>query len=154
MKVTRHCNALNETEQLGIALGRLLFPGAVIALVGPLGAGKTFLSRCIAQGLDVVDVNQVTSPTFVLVQEYEARLPIFHFDAYRLKQQTEFEDLGALEYFSGEGVCLVEWADRVPAVFPRDHLRIELTVTGPTSRDITLHAVGSHYEDLVRQLES
>src|SRR5437762_1281844 len=83
--------------------GALLFPGAVVALVGPLGAGKTFLARAIAEGLGIADSRVVTSPTFVLIQEYEARLPIYHFDVYRLKRQTEFFDLGAQEYLSGDG---------------------------------------------------
>lgn len=153
MTLTYHCHSPAETEQLGIALGRRLFPGAVIALVGPLGAGKTFLSRGIALGLDVVDVTQVTSPTFVLVQEYEARLPIYHLDAYRLKALRDFEDLGALEYFSGGGVCLVEWADRVSDVLPREHLRIEINSTGETTREITLQAMGSRYEQLLQELQ-
>src|SRR5262245_15868376 len=83
------------TENLGYALAQCLFPGAVIALVGPLGAGKTSLVRAIAVGLGVVDPRQVNSPTFVLIQEYEGRLPIYHFDAYRLKSEGEFADLGA-----------------------------------------------------------
>jgi tRNA threonylcarbamoyladenosine biosynthesis protein TsaE len=152
MTRTYRCDSPAETEQLGIALGRKLFPGAVIALVGPLGAGKTFFSRGIALGLAVIDVTQVTSPTFVLVQEYEARLPIYHFDAYRLKAQRDFEDLGALEYFAGEGVCLVEWADRVSDVLPQEHLRVELCPTGQSSRDITLTAIGCRYERLLLEL--
>src|SRR3954447_4021346 len=91
------------TEALGRRLGRLLFPGAVVALVGPLGAGKTFLTRAIAEGLDVSDPQLVTSPTFVLIQEYPGRVPIYHFDVYRLKSATEFEDLGASEYLYGDG---------------------------------------------------
>ena len=97
-----------------------LFPGAVVALVGPLGAGKTHLVRAIAEGLGIRDSRVVSSPTFVLIQEYDARLPIYHFDAYRLKP-AEFADLGAHEYFQGEGVCLVEWADRVGEQLPSEH---------------------------------
>ena len=74
------------TERLGQTLGQFLFPGSVIALVGPLGAGKTFLVRAIAQGLNISDPAAVTSPTFVLIQEYQARLPMYHFDVYRLKR--------------------------------------------------------------------
>src|ERR1700675_670002 len=99
---------LAATAAFGRRLGRLLFPGAVVALVGPLGAGKTHLVRAIAEGLDVDDPRLVNSPTFFLIQEYNARLPIYHFDAYRLNSDRDFLDLGVQEYFDGEGVCLVE----------------------------------------------
>src|SRR5437870_2864064 len=90
---------LAATEAFGRRLGPLLFPGAVVALVGPLGAGKTHLVRAIAEGLGIADSRVVTSPTFVLIQEYRARLPVYHFDAYRLRGAGEFADLGAHEYF-------------------------------------------------------
>src|SRR2546421_2100991 len=82
---------------LGRRLGQLLFPGAVVALVGTLGAGKTFLTRAIAEGLGVADSRVVSSPTFVLIQEYQGRLPLYHFDTYRLRTVAEFSDLGAAE---------------------------------------------------------
>src|SRR6516164_7772954 len=99
------------TQAFGRRLGRRLWPNVVIALIGELGSGKTQLTRAIAEGLGIADSRVVTSPTFVLVQEYQARLPIYHFDAYRLKSEAEFADLGAHEYFESNGVCLVEWAD-------------------------------------------
>src|SRR3954464_11890717 len=94
---------LSATEHLGRRLGALLFPGAVVALVGPLGAGKTHLSRAVAVGVGVPDGRVVTSPTFVLIQEYLGRLPVYHFDAYRLRGEGEFFDLGAHEYLEGNG---------------------------------------------------
>lgn len=143
---------LDATMAFGRRLGRLLFPGAVVALVGPLGAGKTHLVRAIAEGLDIPDSRIVSSPTFVLIQEYAARLPIYHFDAYRLRSEAEFLDLGAHEYFEGDGVCLIEWADRVPGCLPVEHLRIELTVTGETSRHGSVQSSGKKYEDVAQQL--
>src|SRR5437762_13024014 len=125
---------LSATEHLGRRLGELLFPGAVVALVGPLGAGKTQLVRAVAEGLHVPDSRIVSSPTFVLIQEYEGRLPIYHFDAYRLKSEGEFYDLGGHEYFAGDGVCLIEWADRVHGCLPREHLTVRLSVTGGDQR--------------------
>src|SRR5437867_9640444 len=101
---------VDATMQFGRRLAQLLFPGAVVALIGPLGAGKTQLVRAVAEGLGIADSRAVSSPTFVLIQEYAARLPIYHFDAYRLHGPREFFDLGAHEYFEGKGVCLVEWA--------------------------------------------
>src|SRR5215469_1322394 len=115
---------LASTEAFGRRLGGLLFTGAVVALVGPLGAGKTHLVRAVAEGLGVADGRVVSSPTFVLIQEYDARLPVYHFDAYRLRGAGEFFDLGAHEYFEGTGVCLVEWADRVEACLPAEQLRV------------------------------
>ncbi len=143
---------LVATETFGNRLGRLLFPGAVVALVGPLGAGKTHLTRAVAEGLGIVDSRAVSSPTFVLVQEYRARLPVYHFDAYRLRGDGDFFDLGAHEYLEGNGVCLVEWADRVAGCLTADHLRIELAVTGEMSRRATVTAVGERYDTLVRDL--
>src|SRR6266851_4838787 len=114
------------TQAFGQRLAERLFPGAVVALIGELGAGKTHFARAVAEGLGVADSRVVTSPTFVLVQEYHGRLPIYHFDAYRLRHSGEFLELGAHEYFEGKGVCLVEWADRVEDVLPKEHLRITM----------------------------
>ena len=141
---------LEATLAFGRRLAGLLFPGAVVALVGPLGAGKTHLARAVAEGLGIADSRAVNSPTFVLLQEYQARLPIYHFDAYRLRTEGEFADLGADEYFAGSGVCLVEWADRVPTCLPPEHLRVTLEVTGPLSRRATVEAFGERYEAIVR----
>src|SRR6059058_5475677 len=97
--------SLEQTEAFGRQLGKLLFPGAVIALVGPLGAGKTHFVRAVAEGLGVQNPAAVTSPTFTLIHEYPARLPVYHFDTYRLSSQDEFVALGTDEYFHGDGVC-------------------------------------------------
>jgi tRNA threonylcarbamoyladenosine biosynthesis protein TsaE len=140
---------LTETMTFGRWLGSRLFAGAVVALIGPLGAGKTHLVRAIAEGLDIADSRVVSSPTFVLIQEYQARLPIYHFDAYRLTGPAELFDLGVHEYFEGHGVCLVEWADRVEACLPKEHLRVTLEITGPTSRRLGIEARGQRYEELL-----
>ncbi len=153
MTYSFHAANLSDTEALGRALGERLFPGAVIALVGPLGAGKTALVRAVAEGLNVPDSRVVSSPTFVLIQEYVARLPIYHFDAYRLRSAAEFGELGVHEYFAGEGVCLIEWADRVQELLPRELLRVGITPTGETSREIILEAVGERCQGLLRGLE-
>src|SRR5438874_10597446 len=140
---------LEETEAFGRRLGGLLFPGVVVALVGRLGAGKTHLTRAVAEGLGVRNPAAVTSPTFVLIQEYPARLPIYHFDAYRLSGPREFAELGVEEYFHGDGVCLVEWADRVAATLPADHLRIEITVVDENRRRFEVTATGERYVELL-----
>ena len=140
------------TQALGVRLGRLLFPGAIVALVGQLGAGKTSLVRAIADGLGVPDGRTVTSPTFLLIQEYEGRLPVYHFDVYRLAGAAPFADLGAHEYLEGDGVCLIEWADKVGGQLPAQRLSITLEVTGEHSRRATLQPHGERYERLVEAL--
>jgi tRNA threonylcarbamoyladenosine biosynthesis protein TsaE len=141
---------LVATEAFGRRLGAALFPGAVVALVGQLGAGKTHLTRAVAEGLDVKNPAAVNSPTFVLIQEYPARLPIYHFDAYRLSGSREFLELGVDEYFRGDGVCLVEWADKVDAAMPGEHLRIEIEIVDANRRRFHLSASGEKYAKLLQ----
>ena len=143
---------LAATEAFGRQLAQLLFPGAVVALVGPLGAGKTHLARAIAVGLGVADGRVVTSPTFVLIQEYAGRLPVYHFDAYRLRGEADLIDLGIHEYFESDGVCLVEWADRAPGVLPAERLQVRLAVVGETARRATVEGFGAPYEAVARAL--
>ncbi|WP_040887611.1 tRNA (adenosine(37)-N6)-threonylcarbamoyltransferase complex ATPase subunit type 1 TsaE [Zavarzinella formosa] len=145
-------SSLGDTEAFGRRLGKLLFPNAVVAMIGGLGAGKTHLSRAIAEGLEVRNPMAVTSPTFVLIQEYPARLPIFHFDAYRLATTTDFLELGAYEYYTMGGVCLIEWADRVGDAMPTERLELVLTTTGEESRQINATASGEEYVRLLTDM--
>ena len=142
-----------ETEALAKHLADALEPGTVVALVGNLGAGKTRLVRAVAEALGV-DPRAIASPTFVLVHEYAGRLPIFHFDIYRLRNPADFLDLGADEYLNAEGVCFVEWADRVEELLPSDHLRIEITPTGPTHRTFRFVPRGERSCALVARLQA
>ena len=143
---------LAGTEAFGRRLGALLFPGAVVALVGQLGAGKTHLTRAIAEGLGVRNPAAVNSPTFVLIQEYPARLPVYHFDAYRLSGAREFAELGADEYLAGDGVCVVEWADTVDAALPAERLTVRITPVGETGRRFALTGTGDRHAAVVRAL--
>jgi tRNA threonylcarbamoyladenosine biosynthesis protein TsaE len=143
---------LAATEAFGRRLGEHLFPSAIVALIGPLGAGKTHLVRAIAEGLGIDNPAAVSSPTFVLIQEYGARLPIYHFDAYRLAGPREFADLGVNEYFQSNGVCLVEWADKVEAILPAEHLRIAIEVVDENRRRFMLTALGERYAELLAKL--
>jgi tRNA threonylcarbamoyladenosine biosynthesis protein TsaE len=149
------CELQDENATCAFArhLADLLFPGAVIGLIGEMGSGKTFLVRALASALGTPDSRFVNSPTFVLIQEYEGRWPIYHFDTYRLKHLRDFVDLGVHEYFRGEGVCLIEWADRVQAVLPEERLEIRIEITGPHSRRLTLTAFGERYVQLVKGLQ-
>jgi tRNA threonylcarbamoyladenosine biosynthesis protein TsaE len=127
-----------DTERLGAALAEVLSPGTVVALIGTLGAGKTRLVQAVAVALGVPR-EVVTSPTFVLVNEYrQGRLPIFHFDTYRLKDEDEFLALGPEEYFDSAGITFVEWADRVADLLPADRVEITIDVTGDESRSVAI----------------
>jgi tRNA threonylcarbamoyladenosine biosynthesis protein TsaE len=143
----------DDTQRLGRALGEALARGGTVALVGPLGAGKTRLTQAIAVELGA-DRHSVNSPTFVLVQEYAATLPIFHCDTYRLKNIDEFLDLGIEEMFQAEGVCVIEWADRVAPVLPPDRLQIEIEVIGPTARTFRIRALGPRSSSVLDKARS
>lgn len=141
----------SDTDRSGLAFASLLKPGDVIALVGDLGAGKTRFVQAVAKGLGVPD-EIVHSPTFTLIHEYPGRLPLRHCDAYRLRNSDEFADLGLDELFGEDGVAFVEWADRVSDFLPRDHVRIELTVAGPSTRQARFSATGPRSAEIVRRL--
>ena len=110
---------------LGLDIARACEPGDIIALIGDLGTGKTALTKYIAEGLGVTE--EVISPTFTIVREYRSgRLPLFHFDVYRLAGGSELTDIGAEDYLEGDGVCVIEWADIVADVLPEDALVVSL----------------------------
>jgi len=142
-----------ETDHLGAMLASVIEPGLVIGLIGQLGAGKTRLVRATATALGA-DPTSVNSPTFVLIQEYDSRIPVYHFDTYRLRDVSAFADLGVEEYFGGDGVCFVEWADRVESVLPRDRLQIEVTVVGPSARRLRITATGRYSQKVLSRLDN
>ena len=120
-----HIASEKETEKLGEAIGRAAVPGMVIALIGDLGTGKTTLTKSIARGLGVTET--VTSPTFNIIREYRSgRIPLFHFDVYRIADPEEMYELGYEEYFYGDGVCVVEWADLIEELLPEDAVIIRM----------------------------
>ena len=114
-----------DTEKLGEKIGQKVQPGTVIALIGDLGTGKTTLTKSIARGLGVTET--VTSPTFNIIREYRSgRLPLYHFDVYRIGDPDEMFELGYEEYFYGDGVCVVEWADIIEELLPEDAVVITI----------------------------
>ncbi len=139
-----------ETQQLGEQLGRLVNPGDVFLLVGGLGAGKTNLTQGLARGLGVKEYTR--SPTFTLVNEYHGRLPLYHMDLYRVESPEEIADLGLEEYLYGQGVAVIEWADRAVFLWPKEYLLVRMEYVSPTRRRIKLEAVGSRYERLIDEL--
>ncbi len=123
--MTIETNSEQETRAFGEKLGRKALPGQVYALEGGLGAGKTVLTKGLAAGLGIEE--PVSSPTFTILQIYEGgRLPLYHFDVYRIEDIDEMEEVGYDDYFYGEGICTVEWSDLIAALLPPDAIRIRI----------------------------
>jgi len=140
-----------DTARLGALLAEVLPAGATVALCGTLGAGKTRLVQAMAEPLGVPP-GEVASPTFVLIKEYAGRVPIYHFDAYRIRDEDEFLELGPDEYFESGGLVFVEWAERVRECLPREHLRIDVEIAGPDARRFRVRAVDARYTPVIEQL--
>lgn len=141
-----------ETEALGAAVAAALFPGACVALRGDLGSGKTVFARGVVHGLGVPEAVPVTSPTFVIISEYQGRLAVHHIDAYRLKGVKEIVDLGSRELFFGDEVSLVEWAERIEDALPDERLDVAMESTGPDTRRIEVSARGDAYAKVIAAL--
>lgn len=137
-----------ETQQLAYHLAKLLLPGNVITLEGDLGAGKTAFTKGLAKGLGIKDT--VSSPTFTIVKEYEGRLPLYHLDVYRLENLDE--DIGFVEYFYGDGVSVVEWAQFIEDYLPEERLAIKIQYVENESRKLTFKPIGTQYENILKKL--
>jgi tRNA threonylcarbamoyladenosine biosynthesis protein TsaE len=127
-----------ETEAAGERLGRTLGAGAVVALTGELGAGKTCFVQGLVRGLGATV--RATSPTFVLVNRYQGRVVVHHVDAYRTDSMTELIDLGLLELMGGPGVTIIEWADKLRPLLPPDTIHVHISGVGDEPRSITIRA--------------
>jgi len=126
----------SDTVLEGTKLGAKLRPGAIVALYGPLGAGKTTFTRGIAKGLGV-DMS-VSSPTFTIVNEYPGIIPLFHFDMYRLEREDELFDIGWDDYQDRDGVCVVEWSENVPGAFPAGTITVDIEALDDTTRQLDI----------------
>ena len=143
-----------ETIQIGKWVGSQLSAGDVVALFGDLGTGKTHFIKGLAAGVAGIKPDDVSSPSFTLINEYEGRVPFYHIDLYRLISETEAEELGIEEYLHGKGITAIEWADKIPSLLPREVLDIRIQYTGERSRSVELSGRGIRYEDLVKKIES
>lgn len=146
-------NNVDKTLKLGKKIGNLLLKGNTIALTGEFGAGKTTLIKGIASGLGVKDIKYVNSPSFVIIKEYKGRLPIYHFDIHRLDNNSDLDTLGYEEYFYGNGVTLIEWADKIKEVLPPEYLDIHLSINGVNSRVIELRSFGNTYKNIIKGIK-
>ena len=127
-----------ETIQLAEQLARELQKGDVLALYGDLGSGKTTFTKGIGKGLGVKDARHINSPTFVLIKEYEARIPMYHLDLYRLDNLEAIEDICVEEYIYGDGVAIVEWAEKIRDILPEKHIAVRFTIKGDEEREIEI----------------
>jgi tRNA threonylcarbamoyladenosine biosynthesis protein TsaE len=142
----------HDTLLIGNKIAKLLLPGDIIGLCGELGSGKTVLSKGVAKGLGIKD-EEVLSPTFVIIRQYEqARIPMYHFDLYRLTLPEDIEALGYEEYFFGQGVSVIEWPERLGFLAPKEYLKIELKITGKDRRRLRFIAFGRRYEKILKDL--
>jgi tRNA threonylcarbamoyladenosine biosynthesis protein TsaE len=142
-----------QTLRLGELLGGLLFQGAFVALVGGLGSGKTLLAKGIARGLGVEDDREVTSPSFVLVNEYPGRVAVYHLDLYRLESFAEVEGIGWDEFICGSGVTLVEWAEKAGEHLPDERVEVSLQWAGQERRKLGFSGRGRAARELVKALK-
>lgn len=145
-------NGLKDTEEFGIRLGKLLKPGDIVCLNGDLGAGKTTMTQSIGVGLDIDEY--ITSPTFALINLYKGRMVVYHFDVYRLENVDELYDLGFDEYFYGNGVCIIEWAEKIEKLIPVDRIVIDIKKnTHLDDRILHISGHGNRYEEIIKELK-
>jgi len=140
-----------DTQALGEQLGGLLEAGDIVCLYGELGSGKTVLSKGIAIGLGVADENRVRSPSFVLIHRYQGRVPMYHADLYRLDGPTDITDIGLREFLAGDGVTVIEWADKLEASLPSERLDIVLAHQEEQTRLLTIIPQGERYRQRFEQ---
>lgn len=143
-------NNLEETNEIALKLATYLNKGDLITLEGELGVGKTTFVKGLAKGLNIEEV--ITSPTFTIIKEYTGDLPLYHMDAYRLEHAEE--DIGFEEYFNGDGVSVVEWAQFIELFLPEERLNILMQYIDENSRYIIFKSEGKHYDQLLEKIFS
>jgi tRNA threonylcarbamoyladenosine biosynthesis protein TsaE len=131
-------SSIEETVGLGERFAKKLKKGDCVALIGDLGSGKTVFTKGIARGLGVRNARYVNSPTFVIIKEYKGRIPLYHFDLYRLDHHTSFDGMNYEEYFYGDGVTVIEWADKAKELLPKKHWEVGLKFSGESKRKIEI----------------
>jgi len=150
MDLTIITKSPEDTQKLGKEISKLIKPGDLLAFYGELGAGKTCLIQGISQGLEVKDY--VISPSFTIINEYKGKILVFHFDLFRLSNIEEILDLGYEEYFYGEGLTVIEWAEKIENLLPRDHLKIDIKFKSYYERIISLIPKGDRFNIFLKEL--
>lgn len=148
MEYQFYTDQVEKTLELGEKLGHLLYPGCLLTLEGELGAGKTTLTKGIGLGLGVTSI--INSPTFTILKQYTGKIPLYHFDAYRLEDSEE--DLGFEEMFDGDGVCVIEWPRFIEYMLPMQRLAIHIKKIDYSKRQWILTPIGEKYENICKEL--
>jgi len=148
-ELTSHSST--ETHLFGKQIGRMAFPGDIFLLVGSLGTGKTCLAQGIARGLDIQEYTP--SPSFVLIREFNGRLPMYHIDLYRLDYIEEIADLGLDDYLYGKGVCVIEWAEKGLSLISSEYLMIKIKHLGDNERHFEFIPCSRHYTEIINKLK-
>lgn len=143
-KIIIESHGAAETRRLGRLIGQFLKPGSLVALAGELGSGKTQFIKGLARGLGVDRRYYVSSPSFVLVNEYPGRIPLYHLDLYRLSEREDLEEIGLEEYLYGKGVTAVEWAEKATLFLPPQYIWVDIKWAGPNTRKLIIKAVGKN----------
>jgi tRNA threonylcarbamoyladenosine biosynthesis protein TsaE len=144
--------SVEKTVWLGRQLGMQLIDGDIIALIGDLGGGKTWFTKGVAIDLEI-DPDYIVSPTFTLVNEYKGRHQLFHIDLYRLKNRTEIIALDLEEYFSGEGIVVIEWADRWPGELPEERIQVDLRMVDESTRELGFSGPHPRAQKIIKELK-
>lgn len=131
--------SVEDTIRAGAVLSRKLKKGDIVALIGDLGSGKTVLTKGIAKGLGVKNSKYVNSPTFVIIKQYKGRVPLYHFDLYRLDNSSPLDSENYNEYLFGDGVSVIEWADKITDLLPKKRIEVKMAVAGPGKRIIEIN---------------
>ena len=142
----------SETIRIGRSIGGRLLPGDVVALVGELGAGKTQFIKGLAAGAGIGNPTYISSPSFTLINEYPGKVAFYHIDLFRLGKEEEAEELGLEDYFQGEGITAIEWADKIPSLLPKELLLIRIAYTGRNTRRLEISGKGDRYHKLTEEL--
>lgn len=153
-KIVVQTSRVSETIRIGRRIGSRLLPGDVVALVGELGAGKTQFIKGLGAGAGIRNPAYISSPSFTLINEYPGRITFYHIDLFRLGKEKEAEDLGLEDYFQGEGVTAIEWADKIPSLLPEELLLIRIVYTGRNTRSLEIIGKGKRYEEFVNELRN
>ena len=150
-KVIIKTHSPEETIKLGEKLSRYLKPGDIICLSGNLGSGKTTLTKGIAKGLKI-NPAKVNSPTFIIMNAYKGKFPLYHFDLYRLNKMQEMGLIGYDEFLYGEGISLIEWGERLDKLLPKEYLNVNIVQSGEEDRTFTFESIGKRYSSTISKM--
>ncbi len=153
MELTLISESIEDTLNIGRIIGKNLSGGDVVALIGDLGSGKTCITQGIALGIGIPEEYRITSPTFTLINEYPGKITLYHIDIYRLSGPQDLEDMGYEEYFYGDGVTIIEWAEKIKDILPKKCLHVYLRYLDENKREIKISGHTGKTEQIPKMLK-